>query len=210
MINEPMIDSLEKFWLRKSKLLFLSKFYIRFFLFKKISDSLIPSFYERCERFAQVAQDKWATLSELLRLLMTNEWPWTIRSKNLAKKSKILFLSMFYIRLFICSFPLFYERCEWIAQVAHQKWAMWANRSCCSPKMSNHEQFSQVTHQKWATMSKSLRSLTKNNQMSESLDFFDKSLFCSFFRKKQVIRSENRWANSQPCMKLSRTWGWLL
>ena len=42
------------------------------------------------------------------------------------------------------------ERCERIAQVAHQKWAMWAIRSGHSPKMSNHEQIAQVAHQKWA------------------------------------------------------------
>ena len=36
--------------------------------------------------------------------------------------------------------------------------------------MSNHEQFAQVAHQNWATMSESLRLLTKNEQMSESLN----------------------------------------
>ena len=74
--------------------------------------------------FAQVAHDKWA-----------NEG---FAQKILAKKSKILFFSMFYIRfsylkqLAICSFPHFWR-------------AMWANRSGRSPKMSE-----------------SLRSLTKN------------------------------------------------
>ena len=33
-----------------------------------------------CERFAQIAQDKWATVSESLRSLKTNERPWAIRS----------------------------------------------------------------------------------------------------------------------------------
>ena len=50
-------------------------------------------------------------------------------------------------------------------------WAMWAHRSGRSPKMSewaNHSTF-------WANRS-----------------------FPHFFAKKQVIRSENRWANSQP------------
>ena len=41
------------------------------------------------------------------------------------------------------------ERCERIAQVAHQKWAMWANRSGRSLKMSDYERFAQVAHQKW-------------------------------------------------------------
>ena len=50
--------------------------------------------------------------------------------------------------------------------VAHQKWAMGANRSGRSPKLSDHEWFAQVTHQKWATMSESLRSLTKNERIA--------------------------------------------
>ena len=45
---------------------------------------------------------------------------------------------------------IFGEHCERIAQVAHQKWAMWENRSGRSPKMSN--------------VSESLRSLTKNER----------------------------------------------
>ena len=111
---------------------------------------------------------------------------------------------MFYIRFFYFknerfAHSLFFgEQCEQIAQVAHQKWAMWTNRSGCSPKMSDHERFAQFAHQKWATMSESLRSLTKNEQMSESLVFLSKSLIRSFFRKKRAICSENRWAISQP------------
>ena len=62
--------------------------------------------------------------------------------------------------------PLFYERCERITQGSHQKWAMWASRSGRSPKMSNHEQFAHILHQKWTTISESLRSLTKNEQIA--------------------------------------------
>ena len=29
-----------------------------------------------CEQFAQITQDKWATLSRSLRSLMSKEWPW--------------------------------------------------------------------------------------------------------------------------------------
>ena len=76
----------------------------------------------------------------------------------------------------------FNERCERVAQGAHQKWAIWANCSGRSPKMSDHEQKTGVAHQKWANSS-----------------FFSKWLICSFFCKKQVILSENWWANSQPC-----------
>ena len=81
--NEEMSDSLKKFWLTKSKILFFylfSKFYIRFCI-EKMSESLISSFLvsdvseslislkstEWCERIAQVAHQKWATMSDLLR-----------------------------------------------------------------------------------------------------------------------------------------------
>ena len=46
--------------------------------------SLICSFcsnqMSNCERFAQIAQDKWATVSESLRSLRGNEQPWANRS----------------------------------------------------------------------------------------------------------------------------------
>ena len=92
---------------------------------------------------------------------------------------------MFYIRFKknywknerIAHFLFFGEQCEWIAQVAFQKWAMWANRSgrsqkmsdvgellrsliknewpwglrsYCWEEMSDHERIAQVSHQKWA------------------------------------------------------------
>ena len=77
---------------------------------------------------------------------------------------------------------------------------MWANRSSRSPKMSDYERFAQVAHQKWATMSESLKSLTKNERMRESLIFLSKLLIRLFFGKKRAIRSENWWANSQLCI----------
>ena len=142
------------------------------------------------ERFAQVAHDKWV-----------NE---RFTQKFWLKKSKILFFSMFYIRFFYLknerfAHSLFFgEQCEQIAKVAHQKLAMWANPSGRSLKMSNNKRFAQVAHKKWGTMSESLRSLTKNEWLSESLVYLSKSLLRSFFRKKPAIRSENQWANSQP------------
>ena len=65
MINERFA---QKFLAKKSKILFFSMFYIHF-LFKKMSDSLIPSFLvsdgsellrslTKKEQFAQVAQRK--------------------------------------------------------------------------------------------------------------------------------------------------------
>ena len=40
-------------------------------------------------------------------------------------------------------------------------------------------------------VSESLRLLTKNERMSESLVFLSQSFLCLFIRKKRVIRSEN-------------------
>ena len=74
----------------------------------------------------------------------------------------------FYIKkmsdLLIPSF--FDEQCEQIAQVVHQKWAMWANRSGYSPKMSDNELFTQFAYQKWVTMSELLRLITKNERIA--------------------------------------------
>ena len=85
-----------------------------------------------CERFAQIAQEKWATVSESLRSLRGNERPWAIRLG-------------------------------------------------CSEEMSE-----------------SLISLTKNEPMSELLIFLSESIIRLFLDKKPAIRSEIKWANSQP------------
>ena len=61
--------------------------------------------------------------------------------------------------------------------IAHFLWAMWANTSGRSPKMSNHEGFAHIPQRKWAIMSESLRSLTKNEQMSESFIFGQKTSY---------------------------------
>ena len=49
-----------------------------------IAHLLIRSFcsnqMSNCERFTHIAQDKWADVSESLRSLKTNEWPWANRS----------------------------------------------------------------------------------------------------------------------------------
>ena len=54
-----------------------------------------------CERFAQITQVKWATVSEALRSLRGNERLWTNRSGRSEEMSD----------------------CEQIAQVAQDKWA---------------------------------------------------------------------------------------
>ena len=112
----------------------------------------------------------------------------------------VCFIYVFILKNERFAHSLFFgEQCEQIAKVAQQKLAMWANPSGRSLKMSNNKRFAQVAHQKWGTMSESLRSLTTNEWMSESLVYLSKSLLRSFFRKKRAIRSENQWANSQPC-----------
>ena len=153
-------------------------------------DSLIRSFCSNQmsdrEQIAQVAQRKWATLSESLRSLKTNERPWAIRSgrseemskwairsehfgkKNL--KSSFLVLYVLYtIFLFKKwanrSFPLFW-------------WAMWVNRSGRSPKMSD--------------VSKSLRSLTKN----EWLWVIHSGRLKEMSNREQIAQvAHQKWAN---------------
>ena len=88
--------------------------------------------------------------------------------------------------------------------------------------MSNRERFTLVPQRKWANkkkiiekmseslissflmsdVSESLRSLTKNEQMSESLIFLSELLIRSFLGKNRAFRSEIRWANSQPWKNL--------
>ena len=58
----------------------------------------------------------------------------------------------------------------------------WAIHSGCLEEMSDVSEF--------------LISLTKNEQMSESLIFWANHSF--FLHKKRAIRSEIKWANSQP------------
>ena len=55
-----------------------------------------------CKRFAQIPQDKWATVSKSFRLLISKERPWANRSG--------------------CSWQM--SNREWFAQVTHDKWAI--------------------------------------------------------------------------------------
>ena len=126
------------------------------------------------------------------------------------------------------------ERCERIAQVAHQKWAMWANRSGRSPKMSDVskslrsltknercEQIAQVAYQKWATMSDSLRSLRGNKRswanrsgcspkMSEWAHFFAKNEW--FARETDERISSPGWESRIALKKIVShflPWEWI-
>ena len=110
-----------------------------------------------CEWFVQVAHIKRATVSDLLRSLMINE--------RMSGSLKIFWLksyfwyvlyTFFYLKNKRFAHSLFFnEVCEGIAQVAHQKWVTMSNSL--------------------RTMSESLRSLTKNEQMSKSLIFSQKT-----------------------------------
>ena len=67
--------------------------------------------------------------------------------------------------LIFAHFLFFGERCEWIAHFAQIKWAMWANRSFRSPKMSDHERFAQFAQRKWAMCgNRSFRSPKMSNE----------------------------------------------
>ena len=129
----------------------------------------------KCEQFTQVTQNKWATVSKLLRSLMTNEWMWAIHSGRSGKKSKLLILS------------LLLSKNEWFAQKKYEK-------SCFLYVFYSFFEVFYKKNQKncsflLSEVSKSLRLLTKNEQMSESLTFLRKSLI-HFFYNKQVICSE--------------------
>ena len=122
------------------------------------------------ERFAQVAHDKWA--NEQIAPFSERIAHSLFRSQ---KTSNLLFKNceFFVWKWVIRSFPLF-------------EWAMLANRSGCSPK-------------KWATMSDSLRSLTKNEQMSIKLVFWVNRWFFIFSQKNEQFtqKTDERIANSE-------------
>ena len=114
-----------------------------------------------CERIAQVTHVKRATVSESLRLFMTKEQPWanSLRSLMINERwTQKIWLKLYFLydkkNQWFAHSLFFNERCELIAQVAHQKWVTMSKRSGPSPKMS------------------------------KSLVFFSKSLFCSFFWEK--------------------------
>ena len=119
------------------------------------------------ERIAEVTQDKWATMSNLLRSLRGNEWMSDLLNKFWLTKSKILFYNnlckVFQKKnfnkmsesLIFAHFLFFGKQCEWITRFAQIKWAMWAH-------------IAPFAHQKWATMIDSLRSL-KGNERCERI-----------------------------------------
>ena len=164
------------------------------------------------ERIAQVAQRKWATVSDSLRSLRGNELcegiayfvhqKWgneQFAQKILAKNLKSCF-NMSYIRfifkkkfekmselLIFAHFLFFCEQCEWISHFAQIKWAMWANRSFRSRKMSNHEQFAQVAQRKWAMWANlSFRSAKMSEWVNHSF-FWANCSFAHFCTTQQIL-----------------------
>ena len=146
-----------------------------------------------CERFAQVAHDKWVNVSDSLRSLRTNgqmseslgfllfranrSFSLSLtKNERFAQKKfgkKSYFLYVFYSSLEVKKKKSF----------AHSFWAKWANRPGCSGQMSDCEPFAQVTQKEWAIVSKLVRSLTKNERMSKSLTFCANGSFAHFFGK---------------------------
>ena len=155
------------------------------------------------ERITQVAQDKWATMSDWLRSLRGNERMSNLLKKIWLKNLKSWF-TMFYLRFLkknvaknerIAHFLFFGEQCKWIAHFAQIKWAMWAIQkgAAMSDSLTSLISSEQIAHGRSF-------SLTKNEWMSELLIFLSKALICSFLDKKRVIRLEIKWANSQSCI----------
>ena len=74
-------------------------------LFVRAGNSLFRTFrsnqMSNCDRFTQIAQDKWVTMSKLLRLVRGNEQPWANPSGRSRQMSD----------------------CERISQVVQDKWA---------------------------------------------------------------------------------------
>ena len=150
------------------------------------------------EWIAQVTHDKWA-VSDSLRSLMINERMSDLLKNFGLKQSKILFFSMFYIGFIIKKMQrfahslIFGEQCEQIAQGAHQKWAMWANCSGGSSKMSDHEWFAQVAHKKWANERIARffeRFAQKTDEWIPSSGFYEDNEYC-IFKLVNVLFKEN-------------------
>ena len=71
--------------------------------------------------------------------------------------------------------------------------------------MSNHEQFAQVNHQKRAIMSESLRSLTNNEKMSESLIVHKNKQFAQK-TDEQISNPDPERRSSGSGKKVKRIW----
>ena len=112
-----------------------------------------------CERFAQIAQDKWGTVSESIRSLMLKEWQWANcsgRSWQMSDSPRLLMINKRMsdsLKKFDWNFIFWYVFFKPSDSHAH---SLFFHEWC--------EQIAQFTHQKWTTMSALLRSLTKNER----------------------------------------------
>ena len=94
-------------------------------------------------------------------------------------------------------FLSFGEQCEWIAHFAQIKWAMWANRSGRSPKMSDHERFAQVAHQK--CVNEQIVRFFK--RIAHSLNFSAKT--------SNLLRKLERISNPEFVLQQNHSWDYL-
>ena len=94
------------------------------------------SFFSAYRSFAlSLTKNEWFTQKMLTKIIFLKRF---VHFKKTGRFAHSLFIN---------------ERCEQIAQVAQQKWAIWGNHSGPSPKTSDYERFAQVHHQKWANCS---------------------------------------------------------
>ena len=124
---------------------------------------------EQMERFAQVAQGKWATVSKSLRLPMTNERMWAICSGRSRQMSKWANCLVFLCKLLIFSFThkksaIRSKKIEKIVCFLHFVQFFEVLKKVKDPLIPSEqsELIAQVAQDEWATMSDSLRSLRSN------------------------------------------------
>ena len=128
---------------------------------KKITagNSLICSFRSNqmsdCERFAQITQDKLATVKELLRLLRGNEQPWAILSGRSEEMSEWAIRSKkFWLKNLKSCFSMIYKRFKkkLLKKLANCSFSFISSFLVSdvseSEEMSDQEQIAQVAHQK--------------------------------------------------------------
>ena len=126
----------------------------------------------------------------------SNERLWVIRSDHSRQMSD---------RERIAHSLFFNGLCERIAQVAHRKWVLYANRSGHSPKMSDHEQFTQVAHQKWANRSGC--SPKKRDWVNCSFFWANRS-FAHFFAKIERFARKTDEQIPSPAFAPQAIWIW--
>ena len=171
-----------------------------------------------CERFAQIASHKWATVSKSLRSLMIKSSHEQFAQGALSLTENEQFAQKCFNKIvFLCTcFKSFFKVFFKNKQFTHSLFF----KDLC-------ERVAQVAHDKRGTVSESLRLLTKNEQpwdicfgrsskmsnheiftqvahqkwANEQIAhfFWANRSFINFFAKKPAIPSENRWMNFQPC-----------